>query len=72
MVSRGAPSAPSIHSSQHRLRGLDARPSHLAEASPARASPVSTSLTATTTRTPPRRRKLIFCAFSTCWMAVSL
>lgn len=29
MVSRGAPSAPSVHSSQHRLRGLDARPSTL-------------------------------------------
>ena len=37
MVSRGAPSAPSVPSSQRRLRGLDARPSHLAEASPARA-----------------------------------
>lgn len=31
------PSAPSVHSSQRHLRGLGARPSHLAEASPARA-----------------------------------
>ena len=37
MVSRGAPSAPSVHSSQCRLRGLGAHSSHLAEASPARA-----------------------------------
>lgn len=35
-------------------------------------SPVSASLSATRTRTPPRRRKLIFCALSTCRMAVSL
>lgn len=35
-------------------------------------SPVSAALSATRTRTPPRRRKLIFCAPSTCRMAVSL